>query len=74
MFPPDNRYHTVLAGLKKLMDECNRHAAFADRGRDAFDRTNRTSPHAKMPGTLVSSKYGSRSRVQAPLLRDVVAR
>src|SRR4051812_22517214 len=26
----------------------------------------RTSPHAKMPGTLVSSKYGSRSSFQPP--------
>ena len=29
----------------------------------------RTSPHAKMPGTLVSSRYGSRSSAQAPASR-----
>src|ERR1700739_981849 len=28
---------------------------------------NRTSPHAKMPGTLVSRRYGSRSSVQRPV-------
>ena len=33
---------------------------------------NRTSPHAKMPGTLVSSKYGSRSCSQRPAARRSV--
>ena len=31
-----------------------------------FTGPNRTSPHAKMPGTLVSSRYGSRSSSQRP--------
>src|SRR3954451_2024351 len=30
---------------------------------------NRTSPQAKMPGTLVSRRYGSRASVQRPVAR-----
>lgn len=35
-----------------------------------FTGENRTSPHAKMPGTLVSRRYGSRSSVQRPAMGD----
>ena len=34
-----------------------------------FTGAKRTSPHAKMPGTLVSSRYGSRSSVHRPAAR-----
>ena len=52
-----------------LVDEGYRHAALADRRRHALDRAERTSPQAKMPGTLVSSRYGSRSMTNARGLR-----
>ena len=39
-----------------LVDERDRHAAFADGGSDALHGPERTSPHAKIPGTLVSSR------------------
>ena len=34
-----------------------------------FTGPQRTSPHAKIPGTLVSRRYGSRSSVQRPVAR-----
>ena len=51
---------------QKLPYQGDRHAALADGGGHALDRAQRTSPHAKMPGTLVSSRYGSRLCDQRP--------
>ena len=50
---------------EELVHERDRHAALPDRRRDPLHRAERTSPQAKMPGTLVSSRYGSRSSVPA---------
>src|SRR5262249_2963679 len=45
----------------------NRHTSFTNGRRNSLDRRSRTSPHAKMPGALVSRREGSRDANRAPI-------